>query len=171
MKLKRIVRFLMVSVFFLGSFSSCFKSENFPLEPVVSNPQVTILGDSARVSFDFTDGNADLGLAAADTLGIFAPDSFYYNNIYLNYYEKDDALGWVPGQDLNGNPVRFSYRIKPIKVSDNTEGIKGRIDVMVEPTFKNNLSPNSDTVRFEILLIDRALNHSNMIQTDPVISN
>ena len=171
MKLKRIVGITLVVSFFLGSLSSCFKSEEYPLEPIISNPQVTVLGDSARVSFDFTDGDADLGLPAADTFGVFAPDSFYYNNIYLNYYEKDDALGWVPGEDLDGNPVKFSYRIKPIEVSENTKGIKGRIDVMVEPTFKNNLSPNSDTVRYEILLIDRALNHSNVIETDPVISN
>lgn len=171
MKLKRIVGILIVNFIFLGSITSCFKSEDFPLEPVISNPEVTVLGDSARVSFDFTDGDADLGILASDTFGVHAPDSFYYNNIYLNYYEKDDVLGWVPGEDLDGNPVQFAYRIKPIEVSENTKGIKGRIDVMVEPTFKNDLSSNSDTVRFEILLIDRALNHSNLIETDPVISN
>ena len=171
MKLKRIVGISVFASLFLGGFSACFKSEEYPIQPMISNPQVVVLGDSARISFDFTDGDADLGLAASDTLGVFAPDSFYYNNIYLNYFEKDDALGWVPGEDLNGDPVKFAYRIKPIQVSENTKGIKGRIDVMVEPVFKNALSPDSDTVRFEILLIDKALNHSNLITTDPVISN
>jgi hypothetical protein len=170
MKLKtKISLFLLLGLILFG-LQGCFKSENYPLEPIISNPQVTLLGDSARVSFDFTDGDADLGLPEGDTIGIFAPDSFYYNNIYLSYYEKDDVLGWVPGEDLEGDPVKFKYRIKPIEVSDNTEGIKGRIDVMVEPTYKNNLSPNSDTIKFEILLIDKALNHSNLLETEEVIS-
>jgi hypothetical protein len=168
MKLKtKISQIVLLGLIFFG-LAACFKSENYPLVPVISNPQVILLGDSAQVSFDFTDGNADLGLGAGDTLGIFAPDSFYYHNIYLSYYEKDDNLGWVPGEDLDRNPVKFRYRIKPIIVSDNTEGIKGKIDVMVEPTYKNSLSPNSDTVKFEILLIDRALNHSNLIETGEI---
>ena len=169
MKLKTKISLILFSAIFLFGMSSCFKSENYPLTPVISNPQVTLLGDSAQISFDFTDGDADLGLPESDTFGIYAPDSFYYNNIYLSYYEKDDALGWLPGEDLEGNPVKFKYRIKPIEVSENTEGIKGRIDVMVEPTYKNDLSSNSDTVKFEILIIDRALNHSNLIETAEIV--
>ena len=150
--------------------SSCFKSEDYPVEPIISNPVVVVYTDSARVSFDFTDGDADLGLPPEDNTGIFAPDSFYYYNIYLEYFEKDDALGWVPGKDLAGENVIFSYRIKPIEVSDNTKGIKGTIDVMVEPTFKNPLSSQSDTIKYKITLIDRALHVSNAIETDEVVS-
>lgn len=157
-------------LFTLSSLTACFKSEKYPLEPIISNPVVTVFNDSARVSFDFTDGDADLGLPPGDTTGVFAPDSFFYYNIYLEYFEKDDNLGWVPGKDLAGEDVVFSYRIKPIEVSDNTKGIKGTIDVMVEPTYYNPLSSQSDTIKFKIILIDRALNISNSIETGEVVS-
>lgn len=153
----------------LGINYSCFKSENFPLEPVISDPQVSVLGDSCVVTFAFTDGDADLGIEPSDTFGVHAPGSYYYNNIYLDYYEKDDALGWVPGLDLAGDTIRFAYRIKPIQVSQNTEGIKGTIDVTVE-AFANPFSTQSDTVKFKIKLIDRALNESNVIETSEIIS-
>ena len=148
---------------------SCFKAEEYPLEPEISNAVVSVSGDSAIVSFDFTDGDADLGLPPSDTFGVYAPESYYYNNIYLDYYEKDDAQGWVPGLDLDMDTIRFGYRIKPIEVSKNTEGIKGTIDVTIE-SFKNPFSSQSDTVKFRIKLIDRALNESNVIETDEITS-
>lgn len=170
MKVKTKIGLISSFALILFGISSCFKSKNFPLEPIISNPQAIVQGDSATVSFEFTDGDADLGLEPSDTIGIHAPDSFYYYNIYLEYFEKDDALGWVPGKDLNGDDVVFGYRIKPITVSENTEGISGRIDVSIEPTYRNNLSPESDTVRFNIRLIDRALNISNSLETPELIA-
>ena len=159
-----------VCTFFFG-LASCFKTQQFPVEPLISNPEVVVYGDSAKVSFEFTDGDADLGLAPDDTLGLFAPDSIYYHNIKLEYFEKDDVLGWVPGLDLIGNHIVFSYRIKPIVVSENTEGIKGVIDVMVEPIYRNPLSSQSDTIKYKISLVDRALNQSNFLETEEVTSD
>jgi hypothetical protein len=156
-------------LFSIVILSSCFKSENFPLEPVISNPEVVTMGDTAIVTFSFTDGDADIGLAADDTNGVYSPGSYFYNNIYLDYFEKDDVLGWVPGMDVNGDTVRFSFRIKPIQVSENTEGIKGTIDVTLE-AYQNPFSTQSDTVKFKIKLIDRALNESNEIETLEIIS-
>lgn len=149
--------------------TACFKGENFPNEPVISDAKVSTNGDSARVTFSFTDGDADLGLSPADTFGYFHPDSFYYHNIYLDYFEKDDNLGWVPGLDINGDTIRFGYRFKPIEVSDNTEGIKGTIDVDIDD-YRNPFSNQSDTVKFSIMLIDRARNKSNIIETPEIIS-
>ncbi|MEX1001793.1 MAG: hypothetical protein WDZ35_06725 [Crocinitomicaceae bacterium] len=166
-KITLISSVLLISFLFL----SCFKSEKFPDQPIISNAQAEVMGDSALISFDFTDGDADLGLSPSDTFGVFAPDSFYYNNIYLDYFEKDDELGWVNGVNFSGDPVHFGYRIKPIPVSEKTEGIKGRIDVFVVPQYRNKLSPESDTVKFEITLIDRALNVSNKIETPALIAN
>lgn len=170
MKVKTKIGLISSLVLILFVVSSCFKSKNFPDEPIISNPQSIVQGDSATVSFDFTDGDADIGLDPSDTNGVHSPDSFYYYNIYLDYYEKDDNLGWIPGKDLDGNDVVFGYRIKPITVSENTEGISGRIDVSIEPTYRNNLSPESDTVKFKIRLIDRALNISNSLETGELIA-
>jgi hypothetical protein len=164
-KIKQIMAICGISLLLI----SCFKSEEFPLEPIISDPEVTNYGDSVVVSFGFTDGDADLGLDPGDTTGVNAPGSYYYHNIYLDYFEKDDNQGWVPGIDLNGDTIRFAYRIKPIPVSDNTKGIKGTIDVTVT-SFANPFSDQSDTVIFEIKMIDRALNESNILQTPEIIS-
>ena len=164
----KITLFITASIMLLG-IHSCFPSDVFPLEPVISNPVVAITGDSAIVTFNFTDGDADLGLDPGDTTGVHAPGNYFYNNIYLDYYEKDDNLGWVPGLDLNSDTIRFGYRIKPIDVSENTKGISGTIDVTIED-FKNPFSTQSDTVKFRIKLIDRALNESNVIETAEIIS-
>lgn len=163
-----------ITVFFIAltlvvGIQSCFKSEEFPLEPVISDPQVELTGDSAIVTFNFTDGDADLGLEPSDTFGVHAPGAYHYYNIYLDYFEKDDVQGWVPGLDLAGDTIRFGYRIKPIEVSENTKGIKGTIDVTMED-FKNPFSDQSDTIKFTIKLIDRSLNESNVIETTEIIS-
>lgn len=164
-KFKQILTSALISVLML----SCFKSEEYPFEPEISNAEVTNMGDSIIVSFGFQDGDADLGLEPSDTTGVHAPGSYYYYNIYLDYFEKDDIQGWVPGYDLNGDTIKFAYRIKPISVSENTKGIKGTIDVAVN-AFANPFSNQSDTVKFSIKLIDRALNESNIIETPEIIS-
>ncbi|MBD3638623.1 MAG: hypothetical protein HUJ25_14825 [Crocinitomicaceae bacterium] len=169
MKILTKIKLITASLAVIILCFSCFKSEEYPLEPVISDPQVQVLGDSAVVSFSFTDGDADLGLEPSDTFGVHAPGSYYYYNIYLDYFEKDDSQGWVPGMDLSGDTIRFAYRIKPIEVSENTKGIKGTIDVDIQ-NFANPFSTQSDTVKFAIKLIDRALNESNVIETSEIIT-
>lgn len=149
---------------------SCFKSEQFPVEPKVSDAEVEVFGDSmAIVSFSFTDGDADIGLAPSDTTGDFAWGSYYYYNIYLTPMVKDDVLGWRQEEDINGDPFNWPYRIKPISVSENTEGIKGTMDIEVNQ-YRGPEMDESDTMKFEIMLIDRALNTSNIIETPEIIS-
>ncbi|UKN01104.1 hypothetical protein K6119_15350 [Paracrocinitomix mangrovi] len=170
MKVKTKIVVNVSTLMMVWLFLACFKSEEYPLEPIILDASAVVYGDSAMVSFDFTDGDADLGLPVEDTTGIHHPDSFYYNNIYLEYYEKDDNLGWVKGLNLSGDTIVFGYRIKPLEVSSNTKGIKGRIDVMVSPQYRNITSSQSDTVKFVITLIDRALNQSNKFETPELIA-
>ena len=149
---------------------SCFKSEQFPVEPVIADAEVEVYGDSlAIVSFSFTDGDADIGLAPSDTTGDYAWGSYFYYNIYLTPMVKDDVLGWRQEEDINGDPFSWPYRIKPISVSENTEGIKGTMDIEVNQ-WRGPEMDESDTLKFEIILIDRALNISNIIETPEIIS-
>lgn len=73
--------------------SSCFKNQEYPVEPMISDPSFTLLGDSAILNFSFTDGDGDIGLDPGDTLSPYEPDSFYYYNLYIDYYEK--RCGWL----------------------------------------------------------------------------
>lgn len=148
--------------------SSCFKNEVYPLEPIIADPVFVFSGDSAKLTFSFTDGDGDIGLAPEDTLSPFNPESFYHYNLYLDYYEKDDVLGWQRGRDLEGDSLVFSYRLKPILVKGKARGIKGTMDITIV-NFSNPFSTQGDTIRYEIRLIDRALNVSNTIQTETIV--
>lgn len=149
--------------------TSCFKSEEFPVEPVISEPSFVITADSAVLSFRFTDGDGDIGLNDDEQQAPYDSSSYYYYNIYCEYYEKDDVAGWQQGTDLAGNPISFSYRIERIVVKGKQRGIKGSIDIKMA-TFKNPFSDQSDTIKFRVKLIDRALHESNVIETEEIVS-
>lgn len=170
MKMRTKIKLFVAILFIQGVFISCFKAEDYPIEPVIADAEVATQGDTlAIITFSFTDGDADLGLNPGDTLGEFEWPNYYYYNIYLTPFEKDDALGWVQKKDLNGDPFEWPYRIKPISISENTKGIKGTIDIEVDNYQAPNNS-NSDTMKFEIKIIDRAKHESNIISTPDIIS-
>ena len=148
--------------------NGCFKSEEFPVEPIISEPNFVDYGDSAVLSFRFTDGDGDLGLAETELAPPYDTSSYYYYNIYLDYFEKDDTEGWQRGLDLAGDSISFKYRIKPIDIKGKPRSMKGTIDVTMY-TFNNPFSDQSDTIKYTIKLIDRALHESNVIETDVII--
>lgn len=154
--------------FFPLLLSGCFKGENYPNEPIISDPEVVINGEQAIVSFNFTDGDGDIGLSDNQQEPPFDSSSYYHFNLYLEYFEKDDVLGWVPGKNLDGDTIVFANRIEPITFNGKSKGIKGVMEVEMSP-FNNPFSDQADTIKYRIKLIDRSLNESNVLETDPVI--
>ncbi len=148
--------------------ASCFKNEDFPIEPIIFEPEVTIMTDSAQVSFGFTDGDGDIGLADSEIDPPYDTSSKYHYNLIIEYFEKDNVNGWQSGLDLAGDTVFFEYRIHPFVVKGKNRGIKGTIDVMMAD-FYNPFSTDSDTIKYRIQLIDHALHESNLLETAPVI--
>lgn len=157
--------FSFVSIVFV--VSSCFKREAYPIEPIISEPTVKVLGDSALLTFAFTDGDGDIGLTPNEIDAPYDSASYYHYNLYLDYYEKDDNNGWQQGKDLAGNPIVFKYRLNPIIVKGKAVGIKGTMDVYMT-TFRNPFSDQSDTIKYVIKLIDKALHESNELESDEI---
>lgn len=147
--------------------SACFKNEEYPIEPNISDPVFTVVADSANLRFNFTDGDGDIGLAPDEMDPPYDTSSYYHYNLYIEYFEKDDELGWVPGENLLGEPVVYEYRIKPIVVKGKAKALKGTIDIWMQD-FHSTFSSNADTVKYAVKLIDRALHESNVIETEPV---
>ncbi|HIP37424.1 MAG TPA: hypothetical protein EYG85_11280 [Crocinitomix sp.] len=164
------VHYIFSYLFILITVSSCFKKEEYPIEPKITFDNFIIIGDSATLSFNFTDGDGDIGLAPSDTLAPYNPNSEFYYNIYLHYYEKDDSQGWIEGTDIQGDPLIFKYRIKPIEFKGKSKGIKGVIEIDMGTLYYNIFSNQSDTIKYSIQLIDRALNKSNLIYTNEIIN-
>ncbi|MGJ8660985.1 MAG: hypothetical protein ACSHXL_03025 [Bacteroidota bacterium] len=147
--------------------ASCFKKNKFPSTPKISFGSFEMTGDSAKLVFSFEDGEGDIGLDPSQVSSPYDIGSFYYYNLYLVYYEKKDIGGWQPGTDLNGDSIVFANRLKPI-YTGKEKSISGTVEYTIEPIFYNLVSTDSDTIKYRILLIDRALNKSNWIETNEI---
>lgn len=152
--------------------SSCLKVETYPDEPEITYKSFEVFEDSAIVTISFTDGDGDIGLNPADTIGVFAPDSYFYFNAYLEYYELMNGE-WVKGTaDPNGNnfptadSIVFKNRLPNITPIGQNKALKGDIKLTLEPNYYNPISNFNDSIKYRITLIDRALNISNTIETD-----
>ncbi len=160
---KSVVAFLILLL-----ATSCFKKDKFSSTPKITFESFTILGDSAKVVFSFEDGEGDIGLTSSETNSPYNIESKYYYNLYLEYYEKKDNGGWKPGLDLNGDTIVFKNRLLPI-YTGKAKSISGTIEYTIEPLYFNQFSLESDTIKYRIQVIDRALNESNWIETNEIV--
>ena len=114
----------------------------------------------AELTIYFQDGDGDIGLNETDKNPVFAVDSPYYYNFFINFYEKQQGE-WV----MIDLPTPLHARVPHL--SDNVpESIEGKLSIL---TYINNPYSNYDTVRLSCYLVDRALNHSDTIITPEII--
>jgi len=147
---------------------SCLNPESFPPEPQIEFDQFVQQGDSGTLTISFTDGDGDIGLNKADTTGDFDPSNRFHHNLFVEYWEKVDGIGWQHAQDLDGNEINFLYRIPIITPAGNNKALKGTISVVIEPTYYNPFSPDSDTIKYIISLADRSFNESNVVESNEI---
>jgi len=97
----------------------------------------------------------------------FDEGSYFHNNMYAEYYEFNTVTNlWEPSV-INGDTVRFTFRVPDITPDGQNKALKGSIQVKIEPFYRNPNSPN-DSIKYRIRLIDRNLNQSPWIES-PVI--
>lgn len=144
-------------------FSGCLKTEKFPDVPAISFKSFEFFGDSASLTISFTDGDGDIGLNSSDNGAPYDTSSIYYYNLFLRHSEKVNGV-W------NNVVFRDSifYRIPRITPTGQNKTLEGEIAVAIDP-FPLFITGNSDTVRYSIQLVDRALNRSNMVFTSEII--
>lgn len=162
------MRMLFIFSIVLALLTSCFKKEEYPSTPEIGFKSFEILGDSAKITLTFQDGEGDIGLTPDQTAAPYDLNSKYHYNLYLVYYEKKDVGGWQAGTDLSGDTIVFRNRLRPI-YDGKAKSIKGVIEYTIEPIFYNQLSTDNDTIKYKIQLIDRALNESKWIETPEII--
>ena len=133
----------------MAFFAACITPQEFPPEPFLDNAQVsdTLITaglDSLVVSFDFQDGDGDLGNKKNDTL--------------FNIFLVDNRTG-------------FEYPYQMPVLGKRDQAIKGTVWVTID-AFNVNCRPfndGRDTFRYQIYVIDRAGHKSNIIFTPEVI--
>lgn len=143
------------------TFQSCISSPHFPDEPAIefyslsktTMKQTPLGSDSILITFNFTDGDGDLGSNGEP-------------NIYI-----------IDGRDGFNKP---SYQIPYIEKQGAGNGISGTISILVPNTCCIYISPAQDTtacqyvpipydtLTYLISIEDRAGHVSNQIETPPI---
>ena len=157
-----IISLLVVSV----TLISCLPNEDFPKEPVLEYTGFSIadtvngVDPLGYVHLRFTDGDGNVGLDEADTLGVFHPDSAFGKNLFIFPFKKIGGE-FVTAESFAPNHVRIAPRL-----SDSDDPMEGDIDAGLFIPAKTALD-SFDTVilRWEIYLVDRDRNMSNVITT------
>ncbi len=173
------LRFILFIILGLILIISCRKEEEYPLEPIINFENFVFLQNTQTgeintglLQIGYTDGDGDIGLDQGDTLSPYQKSGEYYYNLIIRYYEQQQGE-FVEVPLVRYNPETqtydtssFSARIPPLIPKDQTEAIKGVIEYEI---FVNNPLSIYDTIKFEVQLIDRALNKSNSVSTPTII--
>jgi len=151
--------YLLLCAVVIIAVSSCIPPKQCDIEPAIAYEDFFVLGDSAILIFSFKDGDGDIGLKETE---ITAP---YEYNCFLTYMEKKDGIFVA-----DSLPIPFWYRIPYTDTEDEKRCVSGNVEIKITPTYYNWLSADSDTIKFEIYILDRALHKSNIIETPEIIT-
>ena len=139
-------------------FTSCFKKEAVSPIPVIEFKAFIANKDTANLYIKFEDGDGDIGLTQNDT----TPPNNY--NCYITYIEKQKGI-WVK----RNLPFEFNYRIPNVNTSGRKKAISGEITIALKPYYYDPFS-KFDTIKYELYIVDKALNKSNIIETREIIT-
>jgi hypothetical protein len=160
----KIFRYIITVAILAMAFVSCGKIQSLPDTPHIEFTSFNvfdttdILGNDCkggRLNFYFEDGDGDLGLDAPEE-GF--PDSV---NMFLILYRKS---GTTFSAVLGDDPLHPSdYRIPFMKATGQNKILKGTISVTFLYLFYE--PENTDTVKYEFSIKDRAQNFSETVTT------
>ena len=147
----------------------CPEPPNYPEYPVISFDSFYAEGEVGYITIAFTDGDGDIGLTSTMTDAPYDTASFYHNNMFVEYWEYNDALDqWEHALDPLNEPITFKYRVPWITPEGQNKALKGTIQVKIEPNYRDLNSPYSDSIRYRVMLVDRELHESEWVFTPPI---
>ncbi|NNF01878.1 MAG: hypothetical protein HKN22_04270 [Bacteroidia bacterium] len=163
--MRQLISICVIVVFVLGS-SSCEKTKKYPDEPVITFESIyTKIGSNGKdstlsIDFSFTDGDGNLGLRDSDLSPPFDPGSYYHNNFFGKYFKQ------INGVFVHDTLVKINGRIPYLNSGGNNKALTGDItyDILLL-----GLNTPGDTVKIEFFVVDRDLNHSNIITTPSIV--
>ena len=167
-----------LSTFALLMLISCIRTEEYPLEPVISfldfekiYNETDSIYDRGVLKFEFTDGDGNIGLEDGDTFPPFHQGSKYYYNLLIDFFEVQHgletpvAITVYNSETEKYDTVYLSARIPLLTPKGSNSAISGDI---YDTIFIYNYYSAFDTLFLKFRLVDRDLNESN-IETTPYI--
>lgn len=165
--MKAFVKILIIPTIVLLNGLSCQKIESLPEIPSISFKSFILkdttdaLGNEGKIgelTFDFEDGDGDIGLTQPDSL---SADSTNFNLFFTMFDKIDGEFIEVPENDLE---APLNYRIPYIEKEGQNKALKGEIQVdFIYLLFEY------DTFKYTFFIVDRALHKSN-VETTPEIA-
>jgi hypothetical protein len=174
---------IMTFFVFLGlSATACFSPPSYSDTPSIAfesirNVPISAGNDSVYINISFQDGTGDIGLNPNETSAPYqatnadgSSNPFFYN-YFLNMYKR--VNGRFVRVTFNSPDFTLNSRIPPLNPSRNS-AIEGTLTYGLQffyifnTAFTPSISRN-DTVKFEVQIADRALNRSNIIETQEII--
>jgi hypothetical protein len=176
---------LTVLIAYLAFFAvSCVGEPNYSFTPevgfnsirIITTSSSDILGnfskrDSVIISIDFKDGDGDLGFSEEDYKALVKKTGDSVKTIDVGIFVSKNGrfVRSNPAEKIGGNLKGF--RFKP---GSKPGAIEGVIDYSTNFSYTNfnkipGLTGKSDTVKFTVQIMDRALNKSNITESTPVI--
>ncbi|MBE9511313.1 MAG: hypothetical protein IMY71_10565 [Bacteroidetes bacterium] len=165
--MKSFTKILIITTIVLLNGLSCQKIESLPEIPSISFKSFILidttdaLGNEGKVgelTFDFEDGDGDIGLTQPDSL---SADSTNFNLFFTMFSKIDGEFIEVSENDLE---APLNYRIPYIKKEGQNKALKGEIQVdFIYLLFEY------DTFKYSFFIVDRALHKSN-VETTPEIA-
>jgi hypothetical protein len=156
------VSYLVFILFTLLSVFSCVIAPDYPIEPVLTYSGISkntiVQGvsntDSLYISVEFTDGDGDLGNEDENKFNVFLIDK------------------------RTGN-LQDKFITPYVPPAGASNGISGEMQILVYTTccfFPDNIPPcesppqyPTDTIEYELYLVDRAGNESNHVDTESIV--
>jgi hypothetical protein len=163
----------------LGSLlflSSCGEESDLPNEPVVNDLEFKTATN--ELVLRFTDGDGNFGLADRDTLppyqqfldSLRTEENPYYYNYWLNVLIKEDG-NFIP---LDA-PSTFNARVPVLTPAGQNKQLRvtvtNDLDFDLSAFAQLGQIENGDTLKFQVVLVDRDLNESVMKETEGVFSS
>ena len=137
--------------------SSCIKKKDYPVIPNIKFEYLSRTPDSVNIVISFTDGDGDVG-------NIMTQDSTT-TSLFIEYYElRNNIWHHIIADSL---AVPYYYVIPSVTPNSKNKTLEGEIDVKLESYF-NPFTPY-DTIKYTVQLFDRALNRSNIVETNSII--
>lgn len=159
--MQRLTNFVILFSFIF--LSACKKDDPTPMPPVIKFVEAGLSSDGsyAVVKFEFFDNDGDLGLKQDESQG----EQQY--NLFIDYYEKQNGV-WLlksPVVTFNSGTNSYDTTVFHLRVPfiQNKEKQSLRGETYVKLIY-NPFSTN-DTIRYDMVLKDRALHSSNKMET------
>ncbi|WP_157807306.1 hypothetical protein [Hymenobacter chitinivorans] len=167
-----------------GLLTSCLQAPDYPTTPHIDFKEVqakryTFGGgqtpvDTVRITIDFTDGDGDLGLSPDEKQAPYNPADANGNynrttdNYFITAYKRSNAnLPFEPV--VTGSAQGYNSRFPKLFSTDAKPGpLKGSLTLTL-PFFLGSPFRPGDEVRFDVSIMDRALNESNKITTSSYV--